>query len=44
MMSDKSDLSLLVNNLSPTTDEVNAIALDVCLSVKITQKLVHGFR
>jgi len=33
--------------LPPTTEEVNAIARDVCLSVlsvcKITQKRVHGF-
>jgi len=35
-------------NKAPTTEEVNAIARDVCLSVclsvsKITQKRVHGF-
>jgi len=32
-------------NLPPTTEEVNAIAHDRCLSViKITQKRMHGFR
>jgi len=32
-------------SLPPTTEEVNAIARDVCLSVsKITHKRVYGFR
>ena len=43
----------MINKIAPTTEEVNAIARDVCLSVclsvcqsvsKITQKRVHGFR